>query len=187
MKKSLADLLEAHPVPKQKEKPPYKIYCDMDGVLTDFESRFEHYAGMQPKAYENKYGEAAFWELIDGKIGERFWSGMPWMSRGKELWNLIKDYNPSILTSPSRNQVSRDGKQSWVDSHLSPTPEVIFAFSERFKNARTKSFYSNENSILIDDRDDNINNWIAKGGIGLQVHNGNITPVLEKLHELGYE
>ena len=24
----------------------------MDGVLTDFESRFEHYSGMSPKEYE---------------------------------------------------------------------------------------------------------------------------------------
>ena len=43
MKNSIVDLLEAHPV---KEIPQYKIYCDMDGVLTDFESRFEHYSGM---------------------------------------------------------------------------------------------------------------------------------------------
>jgi len=49
MKKSLVDLLEAYPIPEVKEKPPYKIYCDMDGVLTDFESRFEHFTGMHPK------------------------------------------------------------------------------------------------------------------------------------------
>ena len=36
MKKSIVDLLEAYPLPEQKEKPPYQIYCDMDGVLTDF-------------------------------------------------------------------------------------------------------------------------------------------------------
>ena len=52
MKNSIVDLLEAYPIPEVKENPPYKIYCDMDGVLTDFESRFEHYSGMTPKEYE---------------------------------------------------------------------------------------------------------------------------------------
>ena len=35
----LVDLLEAYPL--KEEKPNYKIYCDMDGVLTDFEKRFK--------------------------------------------------------------------------------------------------------------------------------------------------
>ena len=35
MSNSIIDLLEAYPLPEQKETPPYKIYCDMDGVLTD--------------------------------------------------------------------------------------------------------------------------------------------------------
>ena len=33
MSNSIVDLLEAYPLPEQKEKPPYKIYCDMDGDL----------------------------------------------------------------------------------------------------------------------------------------------------------
>ena len=40
MNTSIVDLLEAYPIPEQKELPKYQIYCDMDGVLTNFESRF---------------------------------------------------------------------------------------------------------------------------------------------------
>jgi len=40
MNTSIVDLLEAYPLPEQEETPNYQIYCDMDGVLTDFESRF---------------------------------------------------------------------------------------------------------------------------------------------------
>ena len=39
-KYKLQDLMEAYPLPEVKDKPPYKIYCDMDGVLTNFEARF---------------------------------------------------------------------------------------------------------------------------------------------------
>ena len=85
----LVDLLEAYPLPEQKEVPPYKIYCDMDGVLTNFEARFEHFSGMSPKEYEKRFGIAAFWELIDVKIGVRFWVGMDWMPQGQRLWDFI--------------------------------------------------------------------------------------------------
>ena len=54
MKNSIVDLLEAYPIPEQKEVPPYQIYCDMDGVLTNFEERFDHFSGMHPQEYEKK-------------------------------------------------------------------------------------------------------------------------------------
>ena len=114
MKNSIVDLLEAYPLPEQKEVPPYKIYCDMDGVLTNFESRFEHFSGMHPQDYEKKYGLPAFWELIDVKIGVRFWVGMDWMPQGQQLWDFIQPYKPDLLTSPSRDNASRLGKQLWA-------------------------------------------------------------------------
>ena len=50
---SLNELLkEGYPLREAKPTPPYKIYCDMDGVLTDFEKRFEHFSGMHPQEYE---------------------------------------------------------------------------------------------------------------------------------------
>ena len=68
MKNSIVDLLEAYPIPEQKEVPPYQIYCDMDGVLTNFEERFDHFSGMHPQEYEKKFGLEQFWHLIDQKI-----------------------------------------------------------------------------------------------------------------------
>ena len=87
---NLKELLkEGYPLREEKPKLPYKIYCDMDGVLTDFESRFEHYTGMHPQAYEKAKGLAAFWHLIDVEVGVKFWVGMPWMPQGERLWNFI--------------------------------------------------------------------------------------------------
>ena len=143
MNTSIVDLLEAYPIPEQKEKPPYQIYCDMDGVLTDFEGRFEHFTGMHPQEYEKQKGLAAFWNLIDVEIGVRFWIGMNFMPQGKELWNFISPYRPHLLTSPSRDNNSRLGKNLWVRNNLNPKPKVIFAYSA------DKQRYANENSILI--------------------------------------
>ena len=178
---SIVDLLEAYPIPEQKEKPPYKIYCDMDGVLTDFEKRFEHYSGMQPKEYEAKHGSSGFWNLIDVEVGIKFWSDMDWMPQGQELWDFISPYNPDLLTSPSRDNNSRLGKNLWVKNNLNPNPKVIFAYS------KDKQRYANENSILIDDKKSNINEWAARGGVAIRCKDGDTNSVIAKLKELGYE
>ena len=179
---NLKDLLkEGYPLKEEKPKLPYKIYCDMDGVLTDFESRFEHFTGMHPQDYEKQKGMAAFWNLIDNQIGVRFWIGMPWMPQGQRLWNFISPYKPDLLTSPSRDNNSRLGKNLWVRNNLNPKPKVIFAYSA------DKQRYSNENSILIDDKKSNINEWASRGGIAIRCKDGNVDYVLNKLQELGYE
>ena len=179
---SLNELLgEGYPLREEKPKPPYKIYCDMDGVLTDFEERFEHFSGMKPKEYENKYGTPAFWELIDVKVGIKFWAGMKFMPQGQQLWDFIKPYQPDLLTSPSRDNGSRLGKNIWVKNHLNPKPKTIFAYS------KDKQRYAKENAILIDDKKSNINEWASKGGIAIRCKDGDVNHVIEKLKELGYE
>ena len=90
----------------------YDIFVDMDGVLTNFEGRFEQFAGVTPDEYisqktiqvgKDKAYEQ-FWDLVDEQVGVRFWAGMPWMPEGEELYKYIKKYKPTILTSPSRNE-----------------------------------------------------------------------------------
>ena len=171
----------SYPLPEQKEVPPYQIYCDMDGVLTNFEGRFDHFTGMNPQEYEKKHGTPAFWELIDNKIGVRFWVGMDWMPGGKELWDFIKPYQPHLLTSPSRNDTSRLGKNLWVRNNLSPKPKVIFAYSA------DKKRHATDGSILIDDKKSNIADWANSGGIALRCKGGDIGPVIHELKQLGYE
>ena len=45
----------------------YKIYCDMDGVLTNFDKRFENLnpEKLTASQYQTKYGIEKFWNLID--------------------------------------------------------------------------------------------------------------------------
>ncbi len=196
MNTSIVDLLEAYPLPEQKEVPPYKIYCDMDGVLTDFEKRFHQKLNevgpdyypmkdiqkvVKPKDFEAIFGIEEFWNFIDKIVGIGFWVGMDWMPQGKELWNFISPYKPDLLTSPSRDNGSRLGKQLWAKNNLNPKPKVIMAYSA------DKQRYANENSILIDDKKSNIKEWIASGGIAFRVKGGDIGPAIQGLKELGYE
>lgn len=155
-------------------KPKYDFFCDMDGVIADFDERFKYFSGMSPREYETKYGKDKFWNLIDN-AGVGFWTGIKWMSDGKTLWNYIKQYNPTLLSAPSRQPSSRLGKREWVNHHL-PNTKLILA------NAQDKKNYSGKNHILIDDRSSNIQDWIQAGGIGiLHTSTDNTIKQLKKL------
>ncbi len=143
--------------------PPmeYKIYSDMDGVLTDFDKSFEKYSkGIPPREYEKKFGKEGFWELIDGQGKVGFWVGMPWMEDGKDYWNYIKDYDVELLSSPSRSETSRLGKRLWVRNNL---PGIKLHLAQAYN----KKNYAEPNHILIDDRKSNIEQWREAGGIGI--------------------
>jgi hypothetical protein len=108
---------------------------------------------------------------------------MNWTPGGKMLWNFIKPYNPQLLTSPSLADHSRLGKKMWVRENLSPQPKV------HFRRAKDKHDLANENSILIDDREDTIERWRGAGGIGIHhpENTTNLEPIFEQLRDLGYE
>jgi len=175
--------------------PKYQIYCDMDGVLTDFEKRFvtllqqegpKYYSKAtiaqvtRPKHFDKLEGTEEFWKFIDQYIGMEFWSEMEWMPNGRELWNFIQPYGPKLLTSPSEDNTSRLGKRLWVKENLVPAPEVLFRFGD------AKSDFANENAILIDDKPSNLAAFSAKGGIAIEVKDGEIQSVISKLKQLGY-
>jgi len=146
---------------EEETEQKYTIYCDMDGVLTDFDKQFEKISGgVPPRQYEETNGKNVFWKLIDD-AGVGFWVGMPWMPNGKKLWDYISKYNPSILSAPSQQNESRLGKRLWVRNNLSPKPKVILA------SAQNKQNYAGTNRILIDDRPSNVEQWRSKGGIGI--------------------
>lgn len=151
---------------KEQETEPqeqkYQIFCDMDGVIADFEKRFKELnpERLSASQYQNKYGTEKFWNLIDVENKVKFWVGIDWMSDGKQLWDYISKYTPKLLSAPSRNPASRLGKRLWVKNNL-PGVELILASADKKKN------YSKGNRILIDDRPDNINEWVYEGGIGI--------------------
>ena len=154
----------------------YTIYCDMDGVLCDFDKRFMEFSnGIPPSRYESEFGKKAFWKLISGQ-GVKFWVDIPWMSDGKQLWDYIKSYNPSLLSAPSMEESSRSGKRLWVDNEIPGTKLIL-------RSAEQKQEFAKPNAILIDDRPSNIEQWRAKGGIGILHTSANKT--IEQLKELG--
>lgn len=139
----------------------WKIYCDMDGVLCDFEKRFKEIHPWSPSKYTEKNGKDEFWKLIDER-GVGFWVGIEWMEDGKMLWEYLKSNfeNVELLSSPSLAEHSRLGKRLWVRNHKLEA-KLNLAYASR------KPQYAAPDRILIDDRKDTIKEWEKQGGVGI--------------------
>jgi 5'(3')-deoxyribonucleotidase len=176
MKKTptLLDLYEAI-------KPKYIIFCDMDGVLVDFDKGYEELTGKSTKHVDSQDRDG-FWNLFNNSLEEKgiseyqYWADLDWQPGGQELWNYIKQYTPYILTAPTYNPESKQGKREWVQ-RLDGMKNIYF------KPARFKQELSGKNRILIDDRADTINNWNTAGGIGI-LHTS-AANTIEQLKQLG--
>jgi len=180
----LADLIN-------EQTPGYTIYCDMDGVLTDFSGDFMKLAKQLGEIdiserddvpnnaaarYEKIHGTEAFWKVVEDG-GLKFWSDMAWMPGGKKLWSYISKLDTEILSAPSKRvlQTCMKGKKMWCSKLGSPTIH--------FRSASKKREFANKNSILIDDLKSNISAWNASGGVG--IHHKTTNSTIAKLKELG--
>jgi FMN phosphatase YigB (HAD superfamily) len=135
----------------------YKIYCDMDGVLVDFDKGYKELTGKDIAGQH--YTDTDFWDPIN-KAGYDFWFKLEWMKDGKQLWKYIEKYGPELLSAPSRQNDSRVSKHDWVNKELPGTHLIL-------RSAKHKKDFATPTSILIDDRLDNIQGWRDNGGIGI--------------------
>lgn len=135
----------------------YKIYCDMDGVLTNFNDAYFKLTGVDLDG--RHLNDKNFWDPINN-AGYDFWVNMDWMPDGKDLWNVISKHKPTLLSAPSRSNDSRVGKFDWVEREIPGVPLIL-------RSASRKREFAAPNHILIDDREDNIDGWIEDGGEGI--------------------
>ena len=176
----------------EKRGEDIRIFCDLDGVLVDFNRGFknleENSDKLTPKEYDKEHGKHSMWKIIDPE-GEKFWIRLKWTKDGRELWDYLTRYKPIILSSPSRSKHSIPGKMEWIKRNLGITqakpttsasdwdPESrIILSSDKFKFARSK------NDILIDDTRAKLDKWTAAGGTGI-FHN-DATDTIRVLEEI---
>ena len=190
----------------KEEDTKYLIYCDMDGVLTNFQDHFIRYYHNEfrdtelytnsPESFpevpqakktqditdklskKNKYA-------ITRKASKEYWSEMPWHPEGKKLWNLIKPFNPIILSTPSASTESKEGKMAWVKKNLKISTVILS--DKKYQYVEDNLFVPKEKEnyerILIDDTPKKISEWTSAGGIGILHKSARDT--ISKLKKLG--
>jgi hypothetical protein len=104
----------------------YKIFCDLDGVLVDFDSGVKSlFNGKSP----NELAPGLMWSRISSTPS--FYANLPWTSDGKLLWRTLVNAAAAsssqsssslasldVLTGVPRNLSSRAEKFAWCQREL---------------------------------------------------------------------
>jgi hypothetical protein len=155
-----------------------QIYCDMDGVLADFEK-----------------GVA---DMIGGKFNDKRWSELPDdffyrlepMSDAKKLWGFIGKYEPMILTaapSAKRGSISlraAQDKTKWMKRWFGVSADRMYPVMRKNKANFAMDGRDGRPNLLIDDHLGNIQEFKKARGLG--VHHISASNSISQLKEIGY-
>jgi len=146
------------------------IFCDLDGVLADFEQGVKNRFKKSPEELNSKM----MWSIINKST--TFFETLPWMPKGRELWSKIQKYHPVILTGvPNGSNNAIQQKINWCKRELGEDIQVITCLTKEKPN------YCLPASILIDDRTDNLKAWNDKGGKFILYDEDYLDPITERI------
>ena len=147
----------------------YKIYVDMDGVVTGFG---EHVKKLMPEFIE---GENEKSKKLDGKMwktitkyqsqGGEFWFDCEPMVDAFTLWNFVNENfeNVEILTACGEDRFNAGPqKLKWVAKYFGTDVKVNLV-----RRSTDKAAFATPNTILIDDKRKALDPFITAGGIGV--------------------
>ena len=146
-----------------------KIYLDMDGVMVDFFTGVNEIFNIPKPPHKYNWFEDynVSREQLNVVCGARFFSNLDWMSDGREIEEAVRctfgSENVYLVTLPMPNSESWMGKVEWVNKHLSLYHKQLII------STAPKSLLAGPDTLLIDDKDQNIEEFRAAGGQGILV------------------
>ena len=160
------------------------IYCDMDGVLADFKTGAQKTTGMSINRWMNIPSSKEKWGLIKAK--KDFWSTLPWMPGGRQLWSYISKFDPHILSAYVEESYDPNcipGKTQWLRKNAGISNRSKINLVRR----KEKKLFARKGnpSILIDDYEKNTKEFNQRGGIGITFKTASQT--IAELKKLGFK
>lgn len=148
------------------------IFCDLDGVLADFETSarvltgitYEETARTYPPGPErwswwrHKLSEADFWKLVEANPS--FWPNLCKTAEADALLHACHDVAGDrvyLLTSPPLDPAAAGFKAAWVKRHYPQMYRRLFIGSR-------KEAFAHPGAVLVDDYDENVNRFREAGG-----------------------
>jgi hypothetical protein len=95
------------------ETSSFKIFCDLDGVLCDFDAgvrRINNGKGADDMHVKELWRSVA--------RADSFYANLPWMTDGRDLWEAIVHLKPDILTGVPMLEKARQEKAEWCAREL---------------------------------------------------------------------
>ena len=147
-----------------------KVFIDLDGVLANFVQAACDVHGI-PNPYHNpeNFGNFnmaqvtgmsnnQFWKPLQG---HSFWTNLPLHDDAHAILANVearfRQEDIAFLTANSRDPFSASGKLSWVQKHF---PKYV----RRVIITPAKHFIAHSETLLIDDRDKNCEDFYSEGG-----------------------
>lgn len=155
-----------------------RLFCDMDGVLADFDRGYAIVMGREitPRDYHKDWSQDD-WEALH-KAAPTFFRDLPLMPDASELWTYISPHSPTILTGVPKELNGTDvQKKAWSAAHFGPTQPIICCRSKE------KALHCRPGDIIIDDWGKYRHLWERAGGIWI-LHTS-AKDSIEQLKELG--
>jgi hypothetical protein len=151
-----------------------QLFLDCDGVLADFVGGATKVLGMHPTDFENKYGEAKMWDIIEDY--HDFFGTLEPMQDSYELFDAVKHLAPIILTGRPRGEWAIDQKLLFRDKYYPGTPMIVCRSADKIK-------YADPGDVIVDDWEKYRHLWIKGGGIW--VMHTSAKDSIRQLKELG--
>jgi 5'(3')-deoxyribonucleotidase len=163
----------------------HTLYCDMDGVLADFESYVNEQLGLKIDLNDGPEKEKAWKDAIVERLKHNWWLDIPKFPDATSLWRGIKSLSPKVLSAyaPWDEKRSRSAKPTWMKRHFQVPERDIVLCLRKEKQLYAIDKKTKLPNVLIDDYDKNIREWEAAGGHGILHKSANST--LRALKDLG--
>jgi hypothetical protein len=163
----------------------WRVFCDLDGVLADFDAGLVEATGKRPCDFTSV---SRMWQSILS-LKKHFFETLPWTPDGSDLWTFLCGEGcaevtgraaPVVLTGvpPAKNggKVAAKHKRLWCSAKLGADVEVLTC------DSRDKSDWSGAGCILVDDLLDHKKGWEGRGGVF--IHHVNASSTIRQLRLL---
>lgn len=150
------------------------VFLDVDGVLANFRKGI-HEAFNKPYNYPTLSDKWLFWddwpdvtfEMVNAACTTNFWANLEWIHDGHDILRAVLNrFNTKqiyLLTTPMPNVQSPTGRWLWIKNNL---PKF---YKRTIITQVPKSLLAQPDTLLIDDKDENIEGFVQAGGLGILV------------------
>jgi hypothetical protein len=143
---------------------------DLDGVLVDSVTEmFRRFGqGKTPAVCQGSYNTSTILGIDDpwSQFGGDFFEYAAWTFDGRDLLDVVESICPVkdifVCTTPTYESSSAEGKLRWVRANL---PQ----YERQYVLTPYKELLAAEDSVLIDDCDENVDRFIDAGGYAILV------------------
>lgn len=160
----------------------WQVYCDLDGVLADFDRAVVERTGTMPKDFRRR---RRMWRYLAPPRTSDFFSKLPWMNGGDKLWSFLAPLSPRILSGSPHGDWAAPQKRQWCAEQLNLSDDRVLIVPPS-----EKALFSHPGAVLVDDWLEHRKGWEERGGIFVHYTTAmetipRLAVVLRKLEDLG--